>query len=222
MDSYTLEIDIPKNILDRLRNIYKEKQTTRSGGADLKSFTDISFLDDFVNTEDFIVGNFFTHDFSYMPHVDQFKPGIKTNLLIPLFSEVDDQQFVIFDQTYVMPDDESGCSWCWHYLDERAPTEEELFNIFYHKTYRQRPCETPGVQSLTDKPVSKELHSALPYDLDFYYGLSGKTWHWSPGKGLLFDSDHIHCSGKLNTAKVGVALWFGTDKYRVIKDSYHV
>ena len=44
---------------------------------------------------------------------------------------------------------------------------------------------------------------------ELFWGLSGNVFSWEPGNVIIFDSRHIHCSGKMNCdAKLGLSLRF--------------
>jgi len=70
----------------------------------------------------------------------------------------------------------------------------------------KRPAETAGVTGVTEQPVNNDILNDLPFDSGFYYGLNGKSWTQTPGKGLLFKSTQLHCTGKQTKFKIGCVL----------------
>ena len=67
-------------------------------------------------------------------------------------------------------------------------------------------CDTPNVKYLTGNPISDELYKNLKHDKDFYFGMSGVAIDLIPGYGLIFPSNRIHTSGKMETEKTSLML----------------
>lgn len=206
----TYECDIPLSIIRTLFETVKDKL----GERDLGSFpfytkVDLNLLRDIVDISKVSTGYIYAHDEPIPLHVDRYKESAKYNLNIPIWVEDDSQEFLVFEQEYT----KCGCEWQAMGIDQvrhQPLTDQDLKSSnedndhIESLSYRGvRPYETDGVVGLTDKPVNIKR---LPYDTDFYYGLSGTVWHQRVGKGLLFKSSQIHGTGIQNKFKVGCVL----------------
>lgn len=147
---------------------------------------------------DYIAGNIYYHTDPYEVHTDVFADGIGVNVLVPLERERS-QKFVVFDQTF------SGSTvWQPNKIPDGYKVEKKGMNVIVHG----RPCDTMGVQNLTGKPCPQNLTQHLPEEPEFYHGLSGKLIEWKPGEGLVFPSTNLHATGKMESPKYGLAMWF--------------
>lgn len=153
------------------------------------------------NNLNFLSGAVFWHNEPYPLHVDVWDPRNKSQILIPLKLEKS-QKFIIFDQTY-----DGSMTWKNNISKEVKKAE---YDDAPKNTTGLRPYETEGVQGLTNKPIDSDLAKELPEESDFYFGLSGKSYDWTPGIGMAFESKTLHGTGKMDYKyyKTGMALWF--------------
>ena len=160
-----------------------------------------SKISEHFNNLNFLNGAVFWHNEPYPLHVDVWDPRNKSQLLIPLKLEKT-QKFIIFDQIY-----EGSMTWK-NYVPKEIKKAE--YADAPKNTTGLRPCETEGVQGLTNQPINPDLAKQLPEDPDFYFGLSGKSYDWTPGVGMAFESKTLHATGKMDYKyyKIGMALWF--------------
>ena len=127
---------------------------------------------------------------------------------IPIYNTVDDQQFIVFDQEF--PD--RGCEWQAEGISQKRhqplteddKTSSDTDNDHLESiTYKGvRPFDTDILHS-TNIAVNNELHDILPFDKDFYFGLSGKSWTQTVGKGLIFKTTQLHGTAIQEHFKVG-------------------
>lgn len=147
--------------------------------------------------------NLYKHSFPYFPHVDLENGYPCFNCLIPLFlSENNPQHFVIFDQ-YVN-DINNGKTWLGNF---------SLEGNFETNKKRKFPSDDEIVENLTAESVDQNFYdSYLKYDYrdeQLFKGMTGVATDYKPGNLILFDSKHIHCTGKMNNSyKMGLSLRF--------------
>ena len=146
-------------------------------------------------------GNIFSHNEPFAMHSD-ISDKKKSILLIPITAHTD-QKFVVFDQTI---NQDSPISWIYNIFDDK--TDEELKAMYYQSSHRSRPCDTQNVKGITAKPIDDELYQHLPFSKDFYFGMTGVAWDYTPGRALLFDANRIHATGKMQSSKIGCTIQF--------------
>jgi len=187
------------NISDKYLNILHEKikeepKPTASGRLWI---LDKEFCKqfDFINIDAFVdCSNIFKIGNSYKPHTDVFRPEVQTNVLMPIVSEYEeDLSMIIFDQSI-----QDRGTWVWDSVKD--------ISSYPPKTHTTRPCETEGVEGLTDQPVSEDLLPYLPYDKEYFYGLSGQIVPWTIKTVTAFSARNIHCSGKQSGWKIGASI----------------
>ena len=159
-----------------------------------------SIIDPYVDTTESIGDNIYQHQYSYFPHVDLSGSYPCVNVLVPLQSNID-QHFVIFDQ----------------YVDEYVP-KTYLGNFKLDVDFKVNKMQTfmykdTTVKNLTNKPINDSFYSQyLDYDLvdkELFYGMTGVAVKFKPGNIIMFDSKHIHCTGKMSSDfKIGCSLRF--------------
>ena len=213
-----LEIDIPKKTID----VLFKTVTDRIGDRVLGSFpfytrvtkeTLIEACSDILDTEQVDAGYIYAHDETIPLHVDRYKKDAIYNLNIPLYVEDPNQYFMVFDQIF----SERGCEWQAvgaHQKRHEPLTPEDQVSSDADNNHLEswslmgvRPWETDAdIEGLTDKPVNEDIINYLPFEKDFYFGLTGKVWKQEIGKGLLFKSSQIHGTAKQNKFKVGCVL----------------
>lgn len=208
-----LEINVPKHTTDALFDIVLERLGTRKLG-DFPFYTRVpnsviqESMSQWIDVDAISTGYIYGHDETIPLHTDKWKNETYYNLNIPLYNTVDNQQFLVFDQEY--PD--RGCEWQAEGVKQKrheALTLEDksssnadndhLESICYKGT---RPIDT-GILYATDKPVNEDIVDLLPFDKDFYFGLTGKSWTQTVGKGLIFKTTQLHGTGKQDSFKVG-------------------
>lgn len=204
-----LEIELPNYLFSRIYKKYLSVQNDliQRGKTEFYFFDkdSIRWLEDFINIDLFYTGNFFKHSWSFYPHVDLYSKNIKTNLVIPLVRNYEEQKLILFDQVYSPEFEEPGY---WFAGNHEPEVKSGKYSTVNFKMLHGRPCDF-DVQGLTNKKIDKQLYQHLDYEEDFYFGLSGIAWDWKPGKALAFPANRIHSTGKMNGhEKIGFSLWF--------------
>ena len=146
--------------------------------------------------------NFYKHSFPYFTHVDSGNNKNSYNVLIPLYvSNNIEQKFVVFDQYCT---DYSGATW----LGDIWKPEQD-FNL---NKKRDFPYKDPTVIGCTDQPISDDMYEILKYDYrneEQFYGLTGTEYDYKPGNILVFPSNQLHCTGRMDCDyKIGLSLRF--------------
>ena len=146
--------------------------------------------------------NFYKHDFPYFTHIDSFDNPNSYNVLIPLFVEGEHKQkFVVFDQYCT---DYRGATW----LGDIWKPEGD----FESNKKRDFPYKDPTVVGCTDQPISDDMYEILKYDYrneEQFYGLTGTAYDYKPGNILVFPSNQLHCTGRMDCDyKIGLSLRF--------------
>lgn len=160
-------------------------------------------LSKYVDTSVNLGDNIYKHSYAYFPHTDTDPDYNSINALIPLCVESDlYQPFVIFDQyskskkpkTWVMQEDDNT-----NFVKNKAVT-----NSIYNDA---------DVVGCMDTAIDEEFYKNYlknnfrPRDL--FYGLTGNVVDFKPGNLILFNSDHIHATGKMIAKyKIGLVLRF--------------
>jgi|DEB0MinimDraft_12_1074336.scaffolds.fasta_scaffold00138_11 hypothetical protein len=198
------EIDLTQSVIDKFTQLSQSgNKNTMKNVSVIEDKEDIKdIISEFIDPSTVVVGSLFNHANPFAVHSDM-KTGKKTILLIPIESHNPDQTFVIFDQRL---DSDVGMSWIHDIFSDK--TDEELKDMYYDKSLRCRPCDSPEVKGCTDHPISDELFKYLPYSKDLYHGLTGYAWKYTVGKGLLFDADMLHATGRMNGPKIGCTIHF--------------
>lgn len=154
---------------------------------------------------DSIGDNIYKHNHPYFPHVDLHGSYPCFNVLIPLkLSNETDQRFVIFDQ-YVN-DTTQGRTWLG---DFTLPNSSE----FESNKSRKFFIGDPIVEGLGTKHIDHDFYKRyLEHPLrskNLFRGLTGVAIPYKPGNMIIFDSKHIHCTGKMTCEyKMGLSLRF--------------
>jgi hypothetical protein len=218
-----LEINVSQNTVDVLFNVVLERLGDRTLGTfpfytrvtqDMLKNSCADILDiDFVDT-----GYIYAHDETIPLHVDRYKKDAIFNLNIPLYSEDPNQYFMVFDQEFF----ERGCEWQADGIQQKrhqSLTSEDKEasssdnNHLDSWCLQQRPWESKAdIIGLTDKPVNRDIVPYLPFNEDFYFGLTGKVWKQEVGKGLLFKSSQLHGTARQTKFKVGCVLLLKSDQ----------
>lgn len=189
------QLRISDKYLKILHDKIKEEPKHTASGTLWKLDKEFCEQFDFINIDAFVdCSNIFKIGNSYKPHTDVFRPEVQTNVLIPIVSEYDeDLSMIVFDQSI-----QDRGTWVWDSVSD-------LTN-YPPKTHATRPCETEGVEGLTDKPIPENLLPHLPYDKEYFHGLTGKVVPWTIGTATAFSARNIHCSGKQSGWKTGASI----------------
>lgn len=208
-----IEINVPDHTIDILFGLV----TQRLGNRTLGNFPFYTKVDEqiaepalgnWIDTTQISAGYIYGHDETIPLHTDKWKSTSYFNLNIPLYNTDTSQYFMVFDQEF--PD--RGCEWQVQGLSQRRhepltnndksssnADNDHLESVCYTGV---RPCETPVI-GLTNEPVNIDIKKFLPFDTDFYHGLTGKVWRQDVGKGLIFKTTQLHGTAKQNKFKVG-------------------
>lgn len=135
--------------------------------------------------------NFYRHVNPYLPHSD-FHNQESYNVVIPL-EVAHEQKFIVFDQKMIS----EGRTWTGNY-DFKFESNSSISEPFYK-------CGI--VEGLTNREIDQDLYKHIPhFDKDFYFGMSGTVYDWVPGHTIVFDSRHIHMTGKMSSEKYKLGL----------------
>tara|TARA_B100001964_G_C14004389_1_gene496457 strand:+ start:154 stop:786 length:633 start_codon:yes stop_codon:yes gene_type:complete len=157
-------------------------------------------LSNIIDTTNNLGDNYYYHKFSYLPHTD-YQEKESWQIVIPLAMEnlIGQQSFVVFDQIFL----HNGRTFCGN-----MEMEEFVSNKLYRGHIKTEDATDLTNKSIPNKFYNKYLSNNYPEDL--FWGLSpAGVFEWKPGNIMMFDSRHIHCTGKMNCdAKLGIALRF--------------
>lgn len=157
-------------------------------------------------TEEYtIVGdNFYKHANSYFPHCDAIESNAWLNIVLPIrvFGAFGQQKFVVFDQTWTG----KNITWLGKY---------ELAGDFHsNKKTNQRPCDGEFFEGGTGLELPDDIWNHLEhrhFDQNYFYSMSGSAYAWEPGNAIVFDSRHIHATGRMqNFSKLGLSIRIAT------------
>jgi len=154
-----------------------------------------------IGFEDYhIIGdNYFLHSRSYFPHCDLVNNS-NYNVLIPLHIEnpKDTQNFIIFDQLWL------GESQTW------VGNLETKNDFIYNKLVKTRPYDSDLLEGKTHNSCPNNIIGNMDMTYlteEYLFGLSGRVIPWIPGHIIVFDSKHIHATGKMQCDhKIGLSL----------------
>lgn len=153
-------------------------------------------------TEDYkIVGdNYYKHDKSYFPHCDATNERAWLNIVIPLvqYQVFGFQKFVVFDQLWL------GANTTW------MGNVDIPGDFASNKKTNQRPRDSEFLQNSTDRRIPEVLWQQFDsknFDRDYFHGLDGFAYSWTPGDIIVFDSQHIHATGVMKSkSKLGLSI----------------
>lgn len=162
-------------------------------------------LSNYFNTDLENIGdNIYKHNDPYFPHCDTSVGYPCFNVLIPLKVHNDlEQKFCIFDQ--YINDFSSGATWMGKWY-AAAPE-------FEHNKKRRFPFKDSIVENKTNLEIDEEMFTscleARGRDRLLFKNLSGIAVDFTPGSLIIFDSKHIHCTGRMDCDwKMGLSLRF--------------
>jgi len=178
--------------------LIRDTHEPRTSVTDFTRWEDLEDIMSYFEGLNFSGGNIFYHERPFDVHTDLFDGIARTTVIIPLEVE-SDQKLIIFDQSYTDKHYKGSVVWA-------ASVEGEVGSPHCKMVYN-RPYESK-VEGLTNEACPIELTQDLPEDPDFYFGLTGKSYDWIPGRGFIFDSANLHATGKMSQGKYGLAMWF--------------
>ena len=207
-------------LIQRMRVYYESIGTYRSPvmnqadpGKALK-WVDPILRKEFPFIDKFLGGNFYRHKIPYHPHVDhELHWPLAVNFVIPIFVEGPPVNFIVFDQR-------------WHMSPTTWSMVQKLSTFFRNGFSTTGPVEgIPGnseIEGHTHKDIDEQfwldhLHHWItdppgtPGCRDrsrgVYFGLSGKAFPFIPTSAIMFETKHIHCTGRfMGGHKLGLTL----------------
>jgi hypothetical protein len=148
----------------------------------------------------FLGGNFYRHKDPYHPHVDhELHWPLAVNFVIPIYQEGPPVDFIVFDQR-------------WHMSPATWSMVQKLNKFFGNGFTTTEPLEgIPGnseIEGHTHAPIDEKFwRDHLHHMREYYYGLSGKAFPFTPKSLIMFETKHIHCTGRFhNGNKLGLTL----------------
>lgn len=148
-----------------------------------------------------IVGdNYYKHNISYFPHCDATNERAWLNIVIPLaqYQVFGLQKFVVFDQLWLGP----NVTWMGN-VDIAG-------DFASNKKTNQRPRDSEFLKHSTDQELPELLwqqFNSNNFNRDYFQGLDGVAYDWTPGDIIVFDSQHIHATGKMQSkSKLGLSI----------------
>lgn len=148
-----------------------------------------------------VVGdNYYKHSKSYFPHCDALNEQAWLNIVIPLkrYQEIGEQKFIVFDQKWLGP----NLTW----IGKIQINGDFASN----KKTNQRPVDGDFFANGTGNELPENLWDHFNkdiFDKDYFYSMSGFEYDWTPCDIIVFESQHIHATGKMQSAqKLGLSI----------------
>lgn len=138
--------------------------------------------------------NYYRHSKSYFPHCDAINERAWLNIVIPLeqYEVFGKQKFVVFDQKWLGP----NLTW--------TGKIEIPGDFASNKKTNQRPVDSEFFSNGTGTELPQELWEQFNkdyFDKDYFYSMNGTAYDWTPGDIVVFESQHIHATGIMQSAK---------------------
>jgi len=209
---YSLKNIISNQILDYLINYYDSKEHYVTFGMEKLSipYEDkefMSVIDDIlqnkigINEKYKVIGdNYYRHSQSYLPHCDAINDKAWLNIVIPLqqYNPNGIQKFIVFDQKWL------GRNLTW------AGNLQLAGDFSSNKKTNQRPVDGEFFKDGSDKELPENLWNEFNknnFDKDYFYSMDGTAYDWIPGDVIVFESQHIHATGKMQSLrKLGLSI----------------
>lgn len=151
-------------------------------------------------------GNIYKHSNLYTTHIDSVEPVQMINALLPIYVTNPEviQHFVVFDQWV-----DNGFGQTWY--GEGRSTGNTDFDI--NKKIAISPWQDDRVYDKTNQDIDPEFYElyldASNHRLSYFKSLSGTAYEFVPGNLILFNSNNLHCTGKLvGPWKIGLHINF--------------
>lgn len=212
-----IEIDVPFSTVDTLyRHVLDNMGNRELGTFPFYTKVTVDLLQrafgNWLKLDTVATAYIYAHDETIPLHVDRYNTDAVYNLNVPIMTTDIEQKFIVFDQEF----SQCGCEWQVDGVSQKRHQpllESDLTNSKKDNNHVEslcyvgkKPCDTDGVINLTGKPVTADIEQYLPFDSNFYFGLSGKSWTQTPGKGLIFKSSQLHGTGRQDKFKIGCVL----------------
>lgn len=153
----------------------------------------------------FLGGNFYRHEVPYHPHVDHLPHWpLAVNFVIPIYFEGPPVDFIVFDQR-------------WH-MDPRTWSMVQQAADFFRNGFSMNLPEQgiPGtcdIEGHTQKDIDRQFwEKHLDHPHKYYFGLSGEAFPFTPKSLIMFETKHIHCTGKFKGNKLGLTLRYSVEQ----------
>ncbi len=206
-----LENCVDKNLQEYLIDVFNREihYNTRSMEKASLPLSDNQFVDCISNIIENIVGannytivgdNFYRHSISYFPHCDAIEDSAWMNIVIPLRLEntISQQKFIVFDQTW------QGRNATW------VGTLQLDGDFYSNKKISARPCDSELLEHKTNDELPLDIWQHIDnkyFNRDYFYSMSGAAYNWTPGNIIVFDSQHVHATGKMQCQfKTGLSI----------------
>lgn len=151
-------------------------------------------------------GNIYKHSNLYTTHIDSVEPMQMINALLPIYVTNPDvtQHFVVFDQWV-----DNGFGQTWY--GEGRSTGNTDFDV--NKKISISPWQDDRVYDKTGVDIDPDFYEkyldASNHRPSYFKSLSGTAYEFVPGNLILFNSNNLHCTGKLvGPWKIGLHINF--------------
>jgi hypothetical protein len=208
---YSLKNILSKKELEYFVDYYERHERYVTHGMEKLDipFDDIDFMskvDDLIKNKLGIVGdykivgdNYYRHSKRYFPHCDATNELAWLNIVIPLmrYETFGEQKFIVFDQLW------QGPNMTW--MGKVNVTGD--FNS--NKKTNQKPVDSKFLEHSTNKELPDILWKEFDdnFNRDYFHGLDGAAYDWTPGDIIVFDSQHIHATGNMKSKrKLGLSI----------------
>ena len=152
-------------------------------------------------------GNVYKHSNLYTTHVDSHDQHQTINVMLPIFTPTPGlpQHFIVFDQWM---DNGTGRTWYGDREDIKLNGDFDL-----NKKSASIPYLDPLVHDKTPFDIDPDFYSNYleypKHKMEYFKGLTGTAYEFKPGNLLIFNSNNLHCTGKLtNPWKMGMFINF--------------
>ena len=200
LEPVLLENVIPLDDIERLKKMFYSNPFSRvklpNNMITMRKKEEINYFAELldINAENVTLATFYKHIRPHYPHTDFHEREI-SNIVIPL--EVSDDStphLVIFDQVWDNPAN------TWVFDDKQA-------RFTYNKELLGRPCDY-DIQYSTKTEISEDLYSHLDHQpKDYWHGLSGKAYQFTPVNVIKFDAKSIHATSNMTCDyKLGLTI----------------
>jgi len=162
----------------------------------------------FPRTDKFLGGNFYRHEKPYHPHVDHLPHWpLAVNFVIPIYQLGPPVDFIVFDQRWHMS------PITWSMVQKKAEFFRNGFSMNLPEQGIPGSCE---IEFHTQKDIDHNFwKNHLDHPHKYYFGLSGKAFPFMPKSLIMFETKHIHCTGRFKGNKLGLTLRYSIKQEEV-------